>query len=36
MTWFRRFFSQLVSMIFMMVGITPPEKQRKKDDGGGA
>jgi hypothetical protein len=32
MNWLHKLFSEIVSMIFMMVGITPPEKTRKKND----
>jgi hypothetical protein len=32
MRFFRRLFNDIVSMCFMMVGITPPEKYRNKDE----
>jgi len=35
MRWLRRLFNEVISMIFMMVGITPPDKTRKKNGEGG-
>ncbi len=32
MGWLRRLFNEIISMCFMMVGITPPEKYRNKDE----
>jgi hypothetical protein len=31
MEWLRKLIGQVVSMIFMMVGITPPEQRRRNE-----
>jgi hypothetical protein len=32
MNWLRKLIGEVVSMMFMMVGITPPNRQKKKDE----
>ncbi len=32
MNWLRKLIDEVVAMLFMMVGITPPNRQKKKDE----